>query len=126
MTDPIKPPGSASGPGALDGVDEAERAEGAQGPRFADEVEASRRSAQASASDPLLRAVSEVAADVRAGRVPDAQAATDAVIIRLVDLRYGHLEPARREGLVMQLHAMLQNDPRFQARIEELLSAATQ
>lgn len=123
MSNPIKPTGGVGGPSAADAVEGAERTEGTS---FGARLEASQRvEATGAAPDPLLRAVQEVAADVRAGLVPDAQAATDAVIIRLVDLRYGHLEATRRQGLVVQLHAMLATDPRFQARIEELLASAS-
>ena len=69
-------------------------------------------------------ALAEVAADVRAGRVPDHEAAVDAVVIRIVNLRYHHLPAAQRDKLVVQLHGLLHNDPRFRARLDDMIANA--
>ena len=129
MSDPIEPPGpDAVGAGeAAEGIDAAE---GVSETGVTDAAAASRfRNAAAAAGearpvDPLQVALAEVAADVRAGRVPDHDAAVDAVVIRIVNLRYHHLPAAQRDKLVVQLHGLLHNDPRFRARLDDMIANA--
>lgn len=120
MSDPIKPI-TSSGVAASEAVKGADTAQ----TTFAVNAPATASANQVQQTDPLQAAIGEVAADVRAGRVPDAQAASDAVIIRLVNLRFGHLGEAQKQKLLLHLHEVLSNDPQFQARIEGLIKIAS-
>lgn len=74
--------------------------------------------------DPLQAAIREVVADIKAGIVPDAAAAADAVIIRLVNIRFSHLNEAGRRKMQLHIHELLHSDPQFHDRIERLLQVA--
>ncbi len=121
MTDPIKPmgPGPIDAPEILDALEEANDV--VEGKHCLSGVQPPVQSAEA---DPLRTAIDEVAADIRAGALPDEEAATEAVLIRLVNLRYGFLPEAKRQGMLLHLHGIMHSDPVFQARIERLLALA--
>lgn len=121
MTDPIKPVGA---PG-VDAAEAVSEAEGAESSSQLERLEGAQGAPENAAVDPLDAAIQEVAADIRAGRVPDAEAASEAVILRLVNLRYAHLGDAQRQKMILHIHEMLHRDPRFLERIERLLEIAS-
>jgi hypothetical protein len=137
MTNPIKPtqPANASavkGATSTAATQAAAPASGSQktpsgfsvqAPQAAQPVSAA---AATGSSDPLQTAIREVAEDIKAGRVPDSTAASEAVIIRLVNLRFGHLSDASKRKMTLHLQEMLHRDPFFQSRIDGLLRVAHQ
>ena len=116
MTDPTKP----IGPGAVDAAEALDEVEAT--PEFEVAGVAATQSAQV---DPLQQAIQEVAADIKAGRLPDKEAASEAVILRLVNLRFGHLTVPQRQKMQLHLHELLHRDPAFQARIDDLIAVAS-
>jgi hypothetical protein len=139
MTNPIKPtqPANASavkGATSTAATQAAAPTSGAQktpsgfsvqAPQGAQPVSAAAAAATGLA-DPLQTAIREVAEDIKAGRVPDSTAASEAVIIRLVNLRFGHLSDASKRKMTLHLQEMLHRDPFFQSRIDGLLRVAHQ
>lgn len=117
MTDPIKP----VGPGAIDATEALSEVAGAED---ALPLQGATQAQTPVAVDPLDAAIQDVAADIQAGRVPDAEAASEAVIIRIVNLRYPHLGDAQRNKMILHLHEMMHRDPQFLARIERLIELA--
>ena len=114
MVDFIKPIGAKG----VDLVDRTTKVEGGA----AAEMASAQRIQTGQPVDALQTAISEVAADIKLGNVPDREAASDAVIIRLVNLRFPHLTEAKRTKLLLHMHEVLHRDPQFQARIEELIA----
>jgi len=139
MTNPIKPVGPSA-------VPQAAPTEGPSAPAAASETQATTAPTRAFevgptqvaqtqgaapaqgagtvSQDPLQAAIREVVADIKAGIVPDAAAAADAVIIRLVNIRFSHLNEAGRRKMQLHIHELLHSDPQFHDRIERLLQAA--
>lgn len=120
MVDFIKPIG-AKGVDLVDSIDLVDRTTKVEGGAAA-EMASAQRIQTGQPVDALQTAISEVAADIKLGNVPDREAASDAVIIRLVNLRFPHLTEAKRTKLLLHMHEVLHRDPQFQARIEELIA----
>jgi len=126
MSDPIKPTDPSARVGDVEGVDAVDAVHKAAAVEASAAVDPTAAvDAAAPVGDPLHVAIREVADDIREGRVPDEWAASEAVILRLVNLRFAHLGEAQRRKMHLHLHEILHNDPQFQRRIRELIDVAS-
>ena len=113
---------------AIDAVEKARAAEEVEGASGFDAVMAGQQvdaAGELSAADPVVLGVIEgVAADLKAGAIATPDAALEAVIDRLVEARFDHLEPELRHQMSADLRLALTDDPFFVLEVEELIGHA--
>lgn len=121
----IKKTGSPTSPASVAGARGPTAA--SPTPRSGAPAGVARASASSSAAgvDSVSAAVSEVAAEVRAGRHAESQARVDAVIEKMVKLELGEgRNPRALAARVQEVQAAVGDHPDFARRVHSLLDAA--
>ena len=121
MTPKISPPGcpsSIDGAGSVSEVKEAgAQSEAGREVSSAESTEAP----SAGSNDPVIAAMRDVVTKYHAGATPDLDSAIQAVVDRLVEIRFSQLSVETRSRMATSLNRMLGDDPRFVAMVEQML-----
>ncbi|MEO1268426.1 MAG: hypothetical protein AAFX99_10020 [Myxococcota bacterium] len=120
--------GGPPGPDAVEATEATQATEGTEAvPGFDAVMSQHEVSAvqELSTADPAVMGVIDgVASDLKTGALATPDAALEAVVERLVDVRFEHLDPSVRRQMSDDLREVLLDDPFFVLEVEELIGHA--